>query len=139
MVFSFIVQSVSLCLTNCILSAWKAITFLMNFSVLLIAIVTVCLTNTNSSVFLLPLGDGRVLPVFHECSTEEWRAEAEGTQVSNIRVELSIPQLLVTHSPLHALILACFAFSSSGTPVISKPQFRHLENNELLTISEKSE
>lgn len=47
--FSFIVQSVSPCLSDCILSAWKAITFLMSFSVLLIAIVTVCLTNTNSS------------------------------------------------------------------------------------------
>lgn len=88
----------------------------MSFSVLLIAIVTVCLTNTNSSVFLLPCGDGRALPVFHECRAEEWRAEAESTQVSNIRVELHIPQHLVTHSTLHALAPACFAFSSSVPP-----------------------
>lgn len=88
---------------------------------LLIAIVTVCLTNTSSSVFLLPLGDGRALPVFHECRAEEWRAEAEGTQVSSIGVELQIPQHLVTHSILHALAPACFAFSSSVSPVISKP------------------
>lgn len=128
--FSFVVQSVSPCLTDCILSAWKAITFLMSFSVLLIAIVTVCLTNTSSSVFLLPLGDGRALPVFHECGAEEWRAEAEGTQVSSIRVEVHIPQHLVTHSSLHALVPACFAFSPSVPPVISKPQLRHLEKNE---------
>lgn len=59
--FPFVVQSVSPCLIDCILSALKAITFLMSFPVLLIAIVTVCLTNTNSSIFSLPLGDGRAL------------------------------------------------------------------------------
>lgn len=50
---------------------------------LLIAIVTVP-QNTNSSVFSLPIRDGKALPVFHECrdvfqecGAEEWRAEAE--------------------------------------------------------------
>lgn len=75
--FPFVVQSVSPCLIDCILSALKAITFLMSFSVLLIAIVTVCLTNTNSSIFSLPLGDGRALTTCVFMNAELYFVNAE--------------------------------------------------------------
>lgn len=135
--FPFVVQSVSPSLIDCILSTLKAITFLMSFSVLLITIVTVCLTNTSSSVLSLPLWEGRALPVFCECRAEEWRAEAEEKSLISsvhIRVGLHVSQHSVTHGILHALAPACFAFISSLPPAISKPQVRHLENNEHVTI-----
>lgn len=74
--------------------------------------------------------------VFHERRAEEWRAEAEEkSPISSvhIRVGLHVSQPSVTHSTSHALAPACFAFSSSVPPATSKPQVRHLENDEHVT------
>lgn len=73
---------------------------------------------------------------FHECRAEEWRAEAEEKSLISsvhIREGLHVSQRPVTRSTLHALAPACFALSSSVPPAISKPQVRHLENNEHIT------
>lgn len=51
----------------------------------------------------------------------------------HIRVELNVSQCSVTPSTFHALAPAYFAFSSLVPPAISKPQVRHLENNENIT------
>ena len=103
--FPCVVQSVLPCLIACMLSALKAITFLMSFFCAAYHYSN-CVPHKYQVIFFfsLRLWDGRALPMFHECGAvfcecraEEWRAEAEEKSVISsvhIRVGLHVSQHL---------------------------------------------